>query len=166
MVFSRVLILLFATGFSVAHAAPASKLACSPRELKTQDCHLNSGHYDLRLLKTTLAWNDGTWHTVDPLPLAGEGIEWEKVQFAILNDRPILQLWFWDKGVGETHVQSLHWFTADAEKRALTLLAEGVVRKRTPRAGKSALYDRAEPHGIRAIKGAIEWRIGDKSKRL
>ena len=150
------------------HAAgPKPKLACDARELNGQDCHLHSGSYDLRLLKTTLAWNDGTWHTVDPLPLAGDGIEWEKAEFAIMNGRPILQLWIWDKGVGESKVQSLHWFTADAEKRKLTLLAEGVVRKRTPRGEKETpLYDHADPHGVRVKGKVLEWWLNGKTKAL
>ena len=161
MVLSRILFLTM-----LAPAALKPKLSCTPRELTQQDCHLTSGHYDLRLLKTTLAWNDGTWHTVDPLPLAGEGVVWEKVEFAHLGGRPILQLWIWDKGVGESKVQSLHWFTADAEKRTLTVLAEGVVRKRTPREGKPPLYDQTVAHGIRVIQGGLEWHLGDKLKRV
>ena len=147
--------------------APRSKLACAARELKSQDCHLYAGSYDLRLLKTTLAWNDGTWHTVDPLPLAGDGVEWDKVEFGLMAGRPILQLWIWDKGVGESKVQSLHWFTADAEKRKLTLLAEGVVRKRTPRGEKETpLYDRADPHGVRLKGKRLEWWLGSKAKEI
>ena len=145
----------------------ATKLVCTPRELAVQDCHLRSRPYDLRLLKTTLAWHDGTWHTVDPLPLAGEGVEWQKAEFAILAGRPILQLWIWDKGVGESRVQSLHWFTADAEKRTLTLLAEGIVRKRTPRGEKEKpLYDREDPHGLRLEGKTLRWRLGNKTKDL
>lgn len=157
-------LLIFFSSFTFA--TPNVKLTCTARELKAQDCHLFSGNYDLRLLKTTLAWNDGTWHTVDPLPLAGEGVEWEKAEFEFLGGRPIIQIWAWDKGVGESRVQSLHWFTADAEKRTLTLLAEGVVRKRTPREGKTPLYDQMESHGIKVVKDGLEWRLGRKTTHL
>jgi len=159
--------LLFISILAPAAIVPKSKPTCTARELKAQDCHLFKGSYDLRLLKTTLAWNDGTWHTVDPLPLAGEGVEWDKVEFAIIRDRPILQLWIWDKGVGESKVQSLHWFTTDAEKRKLTLLAEGVVRHRTPRGEKETpLYDEPDPHGLRFKGKDLEWWLGARRKTL
>ena len=141
----------------------ANKSNCSARELRGLDCRLISGQYNLRLLEKTIAWSDGTWHTVDPLPLVGEGLEWEKVRFEIMGQRPILQLWLWDKGVGEAGVQSLHWYVCDVEKRKLTVLAEGIVRKRhlkvpppapepapgapPPKAGKTAATAVLAPKG-------------------
>src|SRR5665213_1187956 len=76
------------------------KLTCTGKELARQDCHLVSGDYNIRLLPKTIAWSDGTWHTVDEMPLKGEARAWEKVQFQFLGGWPILQLWLWDKGTG------------------------------------------------------------------
>ncbi|MGZ3723275.1 MAG: hypothetical protein ACXVA9_10110, partial [Bdellovibrionales bacterium] len=111
-------------------AAKKDKLTCTAKEIARMDCRLISGTYNIRILPKTIAWNDGTWHTVDDMPLKGEAIAWEKIQFAFLNGWPILQLWIWEKGFSETEVQSMHWFVADAEKRKFTILAEGIVRKR------------------------------------
>lgn len=180
----RVLVLLFICNASMA---AGSKTTCTKRELKALDCRLYTGAYNLRLLEKTVAWDDGTWHTVDPIPLVGEGVEWEKIQFEMLAQHPILQMWIWDKGVGESGVQSLHWYVADAEKRKLTVLAEGVVRKRhlkavidaAPAAVATAkgkppspppappphyLYDAMEPHSLKTGKGGqLQWTLGGVS---
>lgn len=173
--------------------ARAAKVACNSKELKGRDCRLSSGSYSLRLLDKTIAWNDGTWHTVDPMPLSGEGVEWEKASFSLMGGKPIVQLWIWDKGVGETQVQSLHWFVADAEKRKFTVLAQGVVRKRqlkqplvteeegaggagAPVAKKGTfpkkppgpkyLYDAMEPHSLKVVKSGLEWTLGRDKKLI
>ena len=65
-----------------------------------------SGAYKLRLLTETIARDDGTWHTVDMMPLKGAGIDWERVRFDMFKDWPVLQLWIWDKGEGEAQVQA------------------------------------------------------------
>ena len=54
---------------------------CSDRELRRRDCRLRVEGYSLRLLKDTIAWNDGTWRTVDDMPLKGDDFEWEKASF-------------------------------------------------------------------------------------
>ncbi len=160
------------------------KLNCTDKELARQDCHLVAGAYDIRLLPKTVAWSDGTWHTVDPMPLAGEAVEWERAGFRILAGRPILQIWLWEKGFSETQVQSLRWFVTDAEKRKLTILQEGIVRRRRPEempapselaAGKKAnltkvakrkyLYDGWEPHYVKGLPGgSLEWQLSGEKK--
>lgn len=184
---------LFSTAWAFAKesplakkADPRDKLDCTAKELAIQDCHLKASNYDIRILPKTVAWHDGTWHTVDPMPLGGEAIEWERIGFRFLGKRPILQLWLWDKGAGETQVQSLHWYTTDAEKRKLTLLSEGVVRKRRreavaevapdPNAVKKFekatnppppkyIYDGWEPHYVRALpNGDLEWQLAGQKK--
>jgi hypothetical protein len=172
--------------------AAANKNTCTAKELARQDCHLRAGGYELSLLEKTVAWNDGIWHTVDPLPLSGEGVEWQAMHFDFLGKHPILQLWIWDQGsgtaAGEAMVQSLHWYVADAEKRKFTVLAEGVVRKRrlkvpavepkpTPPAAKGTvpkpppkpkyLYDAEEKQNLHALKdGRLEWSLGAQKKIL
>lgn len=166
----------------IAHAAP--KLSCNAKELQRRDCRLIQANYNLRLLDKTVAWNDGTWHTVEPMPLSGEGVSWEKINFEIMNGQPVLQMWLWDKGVGEAQVQSLHWFVADAERRKFTILAQGVVRKRRlkePLTGAEAngapaaaaakkpkyLFDAWETHGLKKLKnGTLEWTLGREKKIL
>jgi hypothetical protein len=168
-----------------AEAKPAAekreKLQCSSKELLRQDCRLSSRGYSIRLLGRTVVWNDGTWHTVDPLPLEKETVEWERVNFQFLAGRPILQLWFWGDGLGETKVQSLHWYVTDGEKRKFTILSEGVVRKRRQEPPKPIegfdkpkvlpkpkyLYDGWETQSLKALPhGNLEWRLGDKKKLL
>lgn len=162
-------------------AASSSKLTCGKEELRRQDCRLTMDTYNLRLLKDTVAWSDGTWHTVDDLPLKGEGLSWEKARFEFLNGWPILQIWIWDAGSGENKVQSLHWYVADAEKRKFTVLAEGIVRKRRPHKVASVgdglsktpaspppsfTYDRTVPHALRGLKnGSLEWTL-DRDKKI
>lgn len=157
-------------------ASPIDK--CQPKELKQFDCRLSVDTYNLRLLKDTVAWDDGTWHTVDDMPLKGDGVLWERAEFGFINGWPILQLWLWDAGVGENKVQSLHWFVADAEKRHFTILAQGVVRRRRPH--KAAVvdgevakfldkysYDKMEPHALKPLKsGGLEWTLKDEIKRI
>lgn len=151
-------------------AAPKEKLTCNAKELAGQDCHLGSGNYDIRLLPKTIAWNDGTWHTVDEMPLKGEASAWEKVEFKFVSGWPILQLWLWDKGAGESAVQSLHWYTADAEHRRFTIISEGVVRKRRLEkveegAKPRYLFDPMENHSLKANKkGGLEWQLGTQKK--
>lgn len=172
-------------------SAAGPKLTCGSKELQRRDCRLMQGSYELRLLEKTLAWNDGNWHTVDPLPLTGEGIEWEKITFEIRDGRPLLQMWIWDKGVGEAQVQSLHWYVADAEKRKFTILSEGIVRKRrlkehlvraddpppvpvTVKKGSGKiipvvrpkyLYDAMESHSLKSLRGGtLEWTLGREKK--
>lgn len=141
---------------------PKGKTACSARELKRQDCRLTVGSYNLRLLKSTVAWDDGTWKTVDDMPLKDEEAQWEKATFNFINGWPILQLWIWDAGVGEAKVQSLHWYVADAEKRHFTILATGVVRKR-----RGKLMDPMEPHQLKATKdGGLEWTLKNEKKLI
>lgn len=159
---------------SLLWAAPPAKTSCTRKELARRDCVLRGRDYTLRLLEKTIAWNDGTWHTVDPLPLVGDGVVWEKVTFDFLNGHPIVQMWMWDTGVEKQAlpVQSLHWFVADAEKRAFTVLASSIVRKRhrketDPKAPPQYLYDAMEPHALRAGKGAhLEWSAGREKKTL
>lgn len=104
------------------------------------------------------------------------------MRFQFFGTHPILQLWFWGDGLGETKVQSLRWYVADAEKRKLTMLNEGVVRKRrleppkTEAAVKSSeknppkpkfLYDPWEKHGLKSVaKDGIELQLGDQKKLL
>lgn len=163
--------LVFAT---VLWAAPKPKTTCTTKELARRDCVLRARDYTLRLLEKTIAWTDGTWHTVDPLPLIGDGVVWEKITFGFLNEHPIVQLWMWDKGPEKQTlpVQSLHWFVADAEKRKFTVLASSVVRRRhrketDPKAPPQYLYDAMEPHGLTAVKGGhLEWKSGRETKTL
>jgi hypothetical protein len=183
--YSLVMALLFSLALL---AAPKDKLACTAKELARFDCRLTSGNYNIRLLPKTIAWNDGTWNTVDPMPLKGESVMWEKIQFQFINGWPILQLWLWEKGFSETEVQSLHWYVADAERRKFTVLAEGIVRKRRmepvdpppevkkgdPKAKKVAvkpppqpkyLYDGWETFNLKPLKGgSLEWRLNDQKK--
>lgn len=179
---------LFAT-LSLFAAETKPKGTCHAKELKRQDCRLSAKSYELRLLGKTVAWTDGTWHSVDPMPLFGEGVVWEKVNFAFLNHQPILQVWLWDKGVGEAQVQSLHWYVMAAEKRRFQILSDGVVRRRhqkekvdvpvdavppTKTAESSApvkkpqfIYDKMETHSLKALKsGELEWSLGAQKRKL
>ena len=172
-----------------AWAGDKTKSECSRKELERQDCRLMAANFNFRILNATVAGSDGSWHSVSPMPLSGEGVTWEKVRFDMMSQRPILQFWLWDKGGGESEVQSLHWYVADAEHQTLSVLAEGVVRKRRlkpplvqevpppaaaakPSATKPApkpvyLYDAMEAHGVKASKdGALEWSLGSQKKRL
>ena len=151
------------------------------------DCRLTSGLYELRLLPKTVAWTDGTWHTVDRMPLKGDAAAWEKVEFKFLGGWPILQLWLWEKTQTETQIESLHWFVTDAENRKFTIITDGVVRKRrlelaepvtevTPGPSQKAakpkkvpppkyLYDAWEPHSLKAVKdGSLEWQLSTEKK--
>lgn len=168
-----VLILWFLPAICAAGPrAVKARNSCTSRELSRQDCRLAQDTYDLRLLKDTVAWNDGTWHTVDDLPLKGEGIQWEKATFNFINGWPILQLWIWDAGVGENKVQSLHWYVADAERRRFTILAEGIVRKRrlksVPKAKPAEMiFDAMEPHALKPLKnGSLEWTLKTEKKLI
>jgi hypothetical protein len=170
-----------ALGYSKTTAKKKDKLECTAKDLKAQDCRLWTQGYTVQLLHGAVVWNDGTWHTVDPLPLKEQKVEWERVRFQFFGTHPILQFWFWGDGLGETKVQSLHWFVADAEKRKFTILSEGVVRKRRleplepetfdkPRDKNQKpkfLYDPLEKHGLRSVaKNGIEWQLGDEKKLL
>lgn len=152
----------------IASAAPnklQGKLSCNAKELSRLDCRLTVDTYNLRLLNDTVAWNDGTWHTVDDMPLKGEGVTWEKARFEFINGWPILQLWIWDAGTGENKVQSLHWIVADAEKRHFTVIARGIVRKRHPAENGKFLTDAMEPHNLKPLKdGSLEWTLKTDKK--
>lgn len=145
------------------------------------DCHLHAGRYDVRLLPKTIAWNDGTWHTVDQMPLKGGAAAWEKMHLAILNGWPVLQLWLWDKGGNETEVESLHWIVGDLiPERAFNPVAEGIVRKRRqepvdppPEEGAPVqpakkprfLYDTWETFKLSAgSKGTLVWELAGNKK--
>jgi len=165
----------------LAGSAPRARMDkshCTSQELAKKDCRLTAGPYTVRLLAASVVWNDGIWHTVDPFPNFEDILDWEKVQFLMLGKAPVLQVWVWDKGVGEAHVQSLHWWVADADKRKLTVLSSSVVRKRRPLvvAGENApaekrpvryLTDAMEPHSLKALSnGRWEWRLRDQKKVL
>jgi hypothetical protein len=163
-----------------ATAAPSAKSRCTAKELGGQDCWLKAGVYSLRLLEGTIAWNTGVRHFVDPTPLRGEGVSWERAQFEMFKTRPILQLWFWDKGEGEAKVQSLHWYVLETTPRRLDVLVEGVVRKRhretspDQTAAENAnpapvryIYDPWETHSLKLLKnGDLEWHLGRQTKIL
>jgi hypothetical protein len=148
-----------------AHAA--DKKVCTARELRRQDCRLKIGARDMRLLLESVAREDGVWHTVDQMPLKGD---WEKMTFDILDGRPILQMWIWDQGSGESQVQSLHWYVTEADRGKLGLLSEGVVRRRRVKAKEPKveyLYDAWEKHALKARKGGgLDWQLGTQSKVL
>ena len=137
------------------------------------------GELHLDLLDKTIAWTDGTWRSVDPMPLSGEGIEWEKIIFTRLNAQIFLQMWIWDKGVGEMQVQSLRWFVSHLQSRKFHTLAEGVVRKRhleqplvaasgtAPLPKPKYLNDTQEKHEFRPLKGnQFAWVLGTQSKTI
>jgi hypothetical protein len=159
-----------------AFAAEKSKTVCAARDLARKDCRLSMDSVSLRLLPDSVAWYDGTWHTVDEMPLKGKQSDWEKITFTKLAEEPILQLWIWDQGDEITGVQSLHWMVIDVEKRKFALLSEGVVRKRRPKAKVADapddaktqyLYDAALPHGLKALKSReLEWTLGSEKKIL
>lgn len=165
MVFHLVLSLLLAAGSAMAESA--SKPNCSKREIERQDCTLWIGSERLRLSSESVVWNNGTWHTVDSIPLKGEGTKWEKMQFASFQGWPILQLWIWDKGAGEAQVQSLNWYVMDWLDRKARVLASGVVRKRRLKPGMSFIYDDWESHGLKLLKnGTLEFALGREKKIL
>ncbi|MGE4131940.1 MAG: hypothetical protein AB7F86_09895 [Bdellovibrionales bacterium] len=176
-------LLILWVGLADAKSSPPKKKeVCTKRELKAQDCRLYVGPYNLRLLNATIAWFDGTWRTVDDMPLKGEGLDWEKVRFEFLNGWPILQLYIWDQGEGEAKVQNLHWFVIDAEKQKVTLLSKGIVRQRRvkrkdftlgedggeekPAEGPPRyIYDKWEEHSLKArAKGGLDWRLKKEHK--
>lgn len=159
--------LLFIAQVLAAPPPAKPKTECTAKDLARHDCRLYVDTYNLRLLKDTVAWNDGTWRTVDDMPLKGEGVQWEKANFRFINGWPILQLWIWDAGVGEAKVQSLHWYVADAEKRHFTILASGVVRKRRINPEKKLIFDPMEPHELKPMKnGGLEWTLRNEKKLI
>lgn len=146
--------------------AGSDKTSCTTRELKRLDCRLSSGGHKMRLLPESIARDDGIWHTVDEMPLKGD---WEKMHFEKMNGRPILQMWIWDQGSGETKVQSLHWYVTEVGKAKMQILAEGIVRRRHLRGEKPGdfIYDGFEKHELKAGKqGNLEWKLGSQSKTL
>lgn len=158
--------------FSTAVWAKPSKLVCKRKELARQDCRLVYKGHELRLLSASIAWHDGVWHTVDEMPMKGDGVQWEKVKLEIFKDWPVLQLWLWGPGAGETKVQSLHWYVIGPSKQKLNRMAEGVVRKRrrkldSPEEKPVYTYDASEKHSLRALKGGnLEWTLGRNKKIL
>lgn len=156
----------------------ADKPTCTKREIERQDCRLKVGNYSVRLLAETIARDDGTWRTVDQMPLKGEGVSWEKVRMDIFKGWPVLQLWIWDKGEGEAQVQNLRWFVTDIRKGDLKILNEGVVRRRrqkpigpegepVSKEPKKPKYivDGWEKHGLSARKdGNLDWYLRDQKK--
>lgn len=174
-------LMIFGLGDSFA-ALPESrdKTTCSRKDIVRQDCALQVGRDRLRLLAETLVWSNGTWHTVDQMPLKGDGTQWEKMQFQSFNGWPLLQVWIWGKGSGETQVQSLHWYVVDWIERKAHVRGEGVVRKRRMKqkaavdGGKGPvapspeyIYDGWETHGLKLQKnGAVEFSLGREKKIL
>lgn len=158
--------------------AKANKSFCSSKELQRKDCRLVAAPFNLRLLDSTVAHDNGTWRMVDPLPLHGEGVQWEKIRFEFLAQRPILQLWLWDAGEGAAAVQSLHWIVADFNDRKMTVLDRGVVRKRRVKKvpadeaevkplKQPYIYDAWETHELKVLKnGELEWTLGRDKKNL
>jgi len=148
------------------------KPTCNEKDLTRQDCRLRDGAYNVRLLSDTVAWHDGTWHTVEEIPLKGEQSAWEKMRFDLMGGWPILQLWIWDQGAGEGQVQSLHWYTVSLFDRKFKILAEGIVRKRRPTVGAENekpgfLYDAWQKHSLKALKnGEVEWILNSEKKNL
>jgi hypothetical protein len=182
------ILIFYFPAFAKKSAKASAKSICTARELIGQDCRVYSGSYQIRLLTDTIARDDGTWHTVDPMPLKGDGVTWEKVSFVIEHGQPVLQLWLWDKGIGETQVQALRWYVADARQGALKILSDGVVRRRRlkvleenpadpnvpvanvkPEEKKklSFLYDGWEKHSVKVLKNrTLEWELGSHKKIL
>ena len=143
----------------------ADKSICTARELQRQDCRLSIGTYKVRLTSETVVRDDGTWHIVDPMPLKGSGVTWQKIRFDMLKGWPVLQLWLWDSGQGEATVQALHWYVTDAERRQLSTLAEGVVSRRRAKENKKYIQDAFDRHSLKVLKsGDLEWTLG-KSKK-
>ncbi len=144
--------------------------SCKPKALLRKDCELKFKGHTVKLLKDTVAWNDGTWRAVDPMPLTQEGVKWERAKLEFINNRPILQLWLWDEGVGEAKVQSLHWYVYERSGQKLKALADGVVRKRR-RLGEEPdskfVYDSWKKHQLKALSGgALEWSLGNNRQIL
>lgn len=149
---------------------------CHPKQLKRQDCHLQIGKFEVSLLAGSVTWNDGTWRATEPMPLKGEGVEWDRMTFDIFEGWPVLQMWIWDAGRGETKVQSLQWFTVSLQGQKLTPLAEGVVRKRRlqvapsdgtdgPAKTEAILLEKPEPHGLKYLgDGKLEWQLNRQKK--
>jgi hypothetical protein len=159
-------------------AMAANKLSCTAREIQRRDCKLNYVSYEIRLLPDTVVRDDGTWHTVDPMPLAGEGVDWEKIRVDVYQGWPVLQFWLWDKGTGEAQVQQLHWYVVDGQKANLKTLAENIVRRRRIRPPEGEIdpeelkktkpvfiYDGMEKHDLKVLKnGNLELSLGKTGK--
>ncbi len=157
--------------FPLSSWAKNFKHTCGAKEIERKDCVLSAGSYKLRLLAETVALNDGTWRSVDPMPLHGEGTIWHKVRFELMNGWPVLQLWIWDKPIGEAQVQSLRWFVASAENRKLSILASGVVRKRRQKESQvdkaEFIYDGWESYGLKVLgPHRIEFTLAREKKIL
>ena len=169
------LIFLLLLEASAPRAAPSS-LSCPSANLRSRDCHLQLGSLEIDLLDQTIAWTDGTWHRVDPMPLVGEGVEWEKIKLENAAGTTLLQAWIWDKASGETKIQSLHWYVLQFANHDVKTLWQGVVDKRHPETpgddnpGKTKtvyLKDKTEVHGFRVVKtGRIEWWLGGERHQV
>ncbi len=132
-----------------------------------KDCRLRVGSIAVRLLAESVVWNDGTWHTVDPIPLKDDTSDWERVRLDMLSGQPILQLWVWSKSKGELKLQTLHWFVTTSQNRKLNILAEGVVRRRRLSESSQFLYDAWEKHSLKVVaSGQLEWRLNEQVKTL
>jgi hypothetical protein len=166
------ILILLLCGATTPAFTKGRKGSCPSRDLKRQDCRLQDESYNVRLLAETVAWFDGTWHTVEEMPLKGKQSSWEKARFEVHQGWPVLQLWLWDNGEGEGQVQSLHWLTVSLMDRKFTVLAQGIVRKRRPKGDAPAdkpsyLYDAWQPHSAKMLKnGTIEWELNGRKKNL
>lgn len=163
-------ILLFTSGAF----AKRDKPTCQGKEIRIRDCELRAGPYTLRLLADSISWNDSTWRKVDPIPLRGEGTSWEKINVQLNNGILVLQLWIWDKPVGENQVQSLNWYVTSIDQQKFSVLASGTVRKRRQKSqapgaegeevkpkAPEFLYDGWETHGLKFLKdGRMEMTLG------
>lgn len=137
---------------------------CLSADLKRQDCRLQKGKFKAQLSNKTISWATEIWQSVENLPLSGEGITWEKVILREVGNRLILQMWIWDAGLGESKVQSLHWYVFDFVEGKMQLRVDEVVRRRHSKMddqGKTTfVLDPMEKHGIKTVlskKKKIEW---------
>lgn len=164
-----------ALGLTGGQVFAADKNTCTAKDLARRDCRLILGTVNVRLLPQSVAWYDGTWHTVEEMPLKDQQSDWEKVDLHTLGGRLILQMWIWDKGVETSKVQSQHWLVTELQNRKFKILADGTVRKRRPKAQdglKAAepvkfLYDSVIEHSLKPAKnGDLEWTLGIDKKTL
>jgi hypothetical protein len=150
--------------FPIQSGAMPSKnhAQCSAKELMRKDCSLSLGKYKVQISKVKITWNDGTWASIGDLPMPGDNVEWEKITFAKIGDRFLLQFWIWDPGNGQPKVQSLHWLVGELKDRLFTNKLNQLIRKRevlmtTP---VSYSYDRLVPHSLKETKGTLKWQAG------
>lgn len=155
--------ILFLAAFAVA--APPSKLDCAKKELARKDCLLKAAPLEVQVSSKKIIWKDGTWTAIADVPMPEDDFIWERVNFQKFGQRPVLQMWIWDRAAGENKLQSLHWIVGEFKERQFEPLVDQVVRKRRVKATEPVSYsfDPWVKHKLIFEKKGLRWIAGRNS---